>query len=923
MGQLKEPNSYEQQLVSLGRILQTVREGGSVPMVIDAVLGYLSANSSYELIWIGLYDAIDQRLCGKGGKSPFAQELPFLKQPLALTAGDVFEQVVMQQQSLTIPDLQEEQRAGEWRKLAQKANIQGTTLIPITCKNSCYGLLLLGSRLWGNFPKPEEKERLLIILGEVGTVLDTAANEWKRQQIKQLDQPMLDLLGTLRSLPNLGRRLEAIVEQSHRFIQPSRTSVYWFERSRRYFWRRVTNQKPVTRFGDDHQLVSGLTVQEMSSFYQALVSDQVVSIGEAMSSLKGDATSRIMQHMRARSLLAAPILYQDELLGFLATEGSEPRIWQDEEKKFIRAAAQLIALVAPLEEIEHTIEQTKLDRALTAEIAHAIYSTNDWKQSLNNAADLMIKRLKLDRFFVLLYDTDQQQFEVCYQSHPKNRRSLNTALGTLSPIDWKLLERQEHPIVIENLQEDLRFAAWRTPLLELGVRSLLVCNTSPGQTVEGILILGQEAPRAWSHPEAELAQVVARQLGVILRQWQLQRQNEQEQKISQTIQWGLATIQQTQHLELLERSALLYMTQVLQAPLAIFVAWSAGRRIGRLVQSSDGNAQWSINCGIKVSIDTDPLMQRALNHEGVLALSVDEIPVETQQWLTASGIGQILVVALRTAPEHEPTGVVLIADTLDRLWLDRHLTAFVTLVSQFAWSRRYLMVSEALRRDRDRLEHLSWYKHRRLEDLYRTVKTGLKRFSEVPSTTTNELLVTRQQQILRQVEETIDPIRQVIRDEQWQLNIRNESVPVISIVRRALDRVETLIKQRQLWSQVHHEVNPVILGDIPKIELVLYELLLIACHRAHVGGRIDIWCRPIDAESMELLITDDGTIEPRLVEDLEMGRAVDLLAPSTLDKPPGLHLAICQALVKQMGAEFNFYQLEDGRILSRLVLPTA
>lgn len=33
-------------------------------------------------------------------------------------------------------------------------------------------------------------------------------------------------------------------------------------------------------------------------------------------------------------------------------------------------------------------------------------------------------------------------------------------------------------------------------------------------------------------------------------------------------------------------------------------------------------------------------------------------------------------------------------------------------------------------------------------------------------------------------------------------------------------------------------------GDIVKIELVLYELLVAACHRSEPGGRIDIWCRP-------------------------------------------------------------------------------
>ncbi|HBE33700.1 MAG TPA: hypothetical protein DD990_20880, partial [Cyanobacteria bacterium UBA11368] len=60
--------------------------------------------------------------------------------------------------------------------------------------------------------------------------------------------------------------------------------------------------------------------------------DQVVSIGEAHSSLKADVTSRLLQRLGVRSLLAAPILLQDELLGFLAVEGNDPRIWQEQEK---------------------------------------------------------------------------------------------------------------------------------------------------------------------------------------------------------------------------------------------------------------------------------------------------------------------------------------------------------------------------------------------------------------------------------------------------------------------------------------------------------------------------------------------------------------------------------------------------------------
>jgi len=93
--------------------------------------------------------------------------------------------------------------------------------------------------------------------------------------------------------------------------------------------------------------------------------------------------------------------------------------------------------------------------------------------------------------------------------------------------------------------------------------------------------------------------------------------------------------------------------------------------------------------------------------------------------------------------------------------------------------------------------------------------------------------------------------------------------------------------------------------------------------RSPAGGRLDVWCRPLDARWLELSITDNGIIEPRLLAELQTGRPEDLLAPSILDTPPGLHLEICQSLMQQMGSELSLYQLEDGRILSRMLLPIA
>ena len=130
-----------------------------------------------------------------------------------------------------------------------------------------------------------------------------------------------------------------------------------------------------------------------------------------------------------------------------------------------------------------------------------------------------------------------------------------------------------------------------------------------------------------------------------------------------------------------------------------------------------------------------------------------------------------------------------------------------------------------------------------------------------------------------------------------------------------------------------------IAGDIVKIELVIHELLVTACNRSQTGGRIDIWCRRLDASknvdtkhssasigdehqtSLELSITYNGAIEPQLLTELHNNTPKDMLASSNLDQPPGLHLLICQNLMQELGGELNFYQLPDNRVVSRLLLP--
>ncbi len=980
MGDQPKPNE-DKQIVTLGRVLQTLREEDNVDVLIETTVSYLQTELNYSLIWIGFYDRLDHRILGKGGITPTGTS-GFLKQRFFLNPGDLLEQVVIQQRPIGVPDLQEETRAGEWRKVAQNYNIRGTLIYPIRYRDRCFGVALLGQEGWGISPRAEEKARLSMLLGGLAAALNQIEMDWQHQQTKRPDEPLLALLNELRTLPTMWQRLEVVVSQTHDFVKPTRTNIYWFEPEKRYFWRRVGNRTTSSIGGKDS--AAGITVQEAGGFYKAMVGDQVVSIGEAHSSLKADVTSRLLQRLGVRSLLAAPILLQDELLGFLAVEGNDPRIWQEQEKNFVRGAAQLVALIAPIERMEATIEQTKQDQILTAELARAIASEQDWLSSLKTCADNLSHRLQQARFLVLLFDSDSGKFEICYQNHPANRQPLGASLRhgkeshssplnqdsgaiahylpALNEVDWQFLSNTES-LEIEDLTADLKLVSWREGLLEAGVRSLLISRTSSEGQIEGLLAFGYETPRTWTHAERELIRVVSQQIGLIIHQWQLQRQVLSQQKIFQSLQWGISTLASAQPLlpaqvtpdtsleiRTYEQTVLQPIAQMLACPLVALVTWSPGEPLGRIVASVIANQQFAVNLNAVVPIDTDGLIQAALAEDSLVTKGVDRLSPNTREWLIGSGIGEVLVMALRTAPEYETTGVVVAADKPGRRWSEMALPAFGLLVTQLAWFRRYLMLAHHLQSQRQELERLNWYKHRCMEDFHRCLEAGVKMLSQLDSKEA-EILQTRVRQIGQQLGNSLSAIARLLSTEEWKMrsisdlreNTR-ETISVPTLLKRALERIEPLLKQRRLWSQLHEvksEHNQKIpisfSGELFKIELILYEVLSAACDRAPEGGKIDIWYRivgkgtsgnttsgdlsePMLNPLLELSITDNGVIDPQLIAELRQ-RPWDELAPSTLDQPPGLQLRICQSLVQQIGGKLKLYQVEDGRILSRLLLP--
>ncbi len=944
MAQEQKIKAAEQQpITSLGTFLQTLRDEDNLDVLIATIITYFQQEYDYNLIWVSVYDRLNHTLIGKDGILPDGDR-NFAKQRMLLNPGNLLEQVVIEQNAIGVADLRTESRADKWQEVAQKHKIQGAIVLPLRHKRRCLGIVILGSHRWGYLLAGEAKAKVMMVTGELGVLLYQHEVEWQYQQSKRPEKSLLRLLESLQTLENLEHRLETVVHTTHEFINSTRTNIYWFDRQDRYFWLRVSNQPGKVSFHQTQPVLGIIKLDELSDFYYALAINQIIRIGDNHSSLKSNFTKQLLHRLKARSILAAPIIWQKDLLGFLSVENHQARNWTEAEQSFVKGAAGLISLVSPLDTIETSIHKIQADADLKSQIAQGIYSEQELEKVLRNCAVRVLERLAATRFLLLQYNEEDNNYQFLYQNQPHNRRQLRFVLEPLKEVDNHLLHRANTAISIENLEQDLRFYNWHTELINAGARSLLISNCHQGHKPEAILLVVSESQRSWSIQEQELLLVIAQQLGVIVRQLQLHRQNEQQRNILHSFQASLKLLGISQNPEhqaeeyYLEQSILEQIASVLKAPLVTLLSWKPGNNIAVFASSVITDSKYEIDTSNPVHISTEALIQWALVIDSYLSLSIDDIPDETKKWLTGSDIGQILLFPVRNTTEAKPTGVILIADHCQRQWSELSIEAAQVLVTQLAWFQQWLQTTTMLQSQTDELQQLNWYKHQYLQDVQRNVTNLLNQIKDIPE---REYTNIRYQPIIRQLDYSVPHLTRLLQNEHWQLHISNEKIPVATVLKRALERVDNLLQQQKLWVGVHglgsqaHERNVethfsqrsqsslAIAGDTVKIELVFYQVLLAACKRSDMGGRIDIWCRRLDEGTIEISITDSGTIDAQLLADLNYNQMVNIIYPKHISQPLTFNLVVCQQLIQKMGGELQVNQLADNRIMSSLLLPLA
>jgi predicted DNA-binding helix-hairpin-helix protein len=75
----------------------------------------------------------------------------------------------------------------------------------------------------------------------------------------------------------------------------------------------------------------------------------------------------------------------------------------------------------------------------------------------------------------------------------------------------------------------------------------------------------------------------------------------------------------------------------------VLVTWIPGRIGGQIAATFSSSEEFKLRIKDAVlAVENDPLVQWTIQTEGILPLSVHDLPAETLDWLNAPGIGQIL-----------------------------------------------------------------------------------------------------------------------------------------------------------------------------------------------------------------------------------------------------------------------------------------
>jgi GAF domain-containing protein len=895
-----------------------------------AFFAVLREQLGFDLAWLGMLDGQNKFVQGRGG---FVLDGThgMLTSRVSIVPGEFIDRVTSHRDTFVTANLKEDPRSKAWWAYAREWGIQGAAAFPITFQNQCLGICLLGSRRWGLLLATEEESTLKVLGDLIGAAIcqDRAQQESARQSM--LTAPLLVLADRLRQPQQMDPVFQTVVDELYSRLTPSRTAIYWLDLDRREFWVRAMCQ----RFNCGPGNGTRLPLRDLYGLYQELKEDRIVAITDARSDLRGFISQAYLQKFRLLSLLAHPIIYQGDLLGYLAVEQTDqPRVWQSEEHQLVRAMANLLGVTTTQARLYEVTRRQALEQTLINQITRDIRNTLDPDQVLQAAVERLGDSLGVDRCLVLNFSLDEE-IEVL---HEYRKAGINSARGTVPSPAHELEQRTLNsavPVAIDDIEADFRFLSWRDYLRTSATRSLMICGTAYQGRPNGILVLQYcYQAHSWTSEEKAIVQAVADQVGIALGQAQLYRRTQEQAEIELRINQVGRAVRAAIPVGQVAPLSLRELSQAMEAPLTAFLLCAPTDEAVMLnhVYSQSDWLRLPRNEALKVA--DNPFMQAIFGSPEPVELILDPAtaPAGPHRLLWQQGVRSIL--GMRLQAGKQMLGVVLAMNSEPKRWGNGFCQILTRLAGEFALAFSQAEAFEKLQELSQQLQHLNEYKNNMVSISSHEMRTPLASIRAYVETMISEpdLDTAMVQEFMRGMEvecirltNLLDDLATLVALESQRAEWQYRVIAVQELLERTLSRSQALATQHEVELRLASAVQAdfVVHVDDQKVEQVLGNLLENACKHTHPGCLAVLSATLLaGGDWIEFSVYDNGPgIPANKLESLfqPFVRVQDVMNHSK--GGAGLGLAICKEIVDQMGGRIEVQSTVGQGSLFRVVLP--
>ncbi|MBD2462631.1 GAF domain-containing protein [Oscillatoria sp. FACHB-1407] len=257
-------------------------------------------------------------------------------------------------------------------------------------------------------------------------------------------------------------------------------------------------------------------------------------------------TTHAYEVFGAKASLLVPVRGRERSIGFIACMVDEPRSWSAPEVEFMQLIAQRLEIAVRQAQLYEKMQQQAQREKLINQITTQTRQSLDLKTILTKAIAHLQKALEVDRCLVHLVenlDDDSESsseyyepginqtifrrkhlFEVCRPPYPPAFRDFDIN-GPITK--WVIRTRQQ--VVIPDITQDSRIGPNNLEYRLAQIKSSLVVPVRANGSLQAILYLNQCSHiRHWSRDDQKLAQAVADQLAISIKQAYLYAQSRQQ-----------------------------------------------------------------------------------------------------------------------------------------------------------------------------------------------------------------------------------------------------------------------------------------------------------------------------------------------------------------------------------------------------------